>query len=498
MNKFKFLENLKMDKNIFFYFIFLLSLCLVIFLVSFSFKKNNLQTTDDLLLTFTEEDLDSNYIDREDDAFLFPPYYLNEGNLNAYADWENFDSNGIILPSYEKYNPVTISQYAHTLYRYYLNNPEISIKEEFLKQVDWLYVNTQIRGDDMAVWEYDFSVEDQGAEPPWISAMAQGMAISALIEAYSLTDDQKYLDLARKALKPFALDVEEGGVRSWWPDGFVFYEEYATERKYKVLNGFIFALAGIHDLYRFEENSEAKKIFDEGINSLKKHLNNYDALFTSYYSLSKKPTKCEGYHKIHIKQLAWLYYVTDDKFFWEYAKLFNAYCPFKNYSIYVLLPRDIDYREEISLKDGEFFYRGRTDYWSSSGQFPVSIKIIFEKKEELSGFNIISFSGESSPEEYDIIYKDVSGREFKIDKSRNAVETNDFLYLNSLKNYTTQIIFPESIYVKEVEMVVYSDKGNKNLAIKEITPLFLGDDYFIDYYNNLFAQFNFLDFKKED
>ncbi|MDD5552185.1 MAG: D-glucuronyl C5-epimerase family protein [Candidatus Pacebacteria bacterium] len=468
-------------KKMIFFFVFLISLIFFsIYLLFSSCRIDNFKNINDLAV-----------LDNKENFSLFPPYYLKDDNINSFSKL-SFDSEGIILPSYKKYNPVTVAQYAASLYRYYLKNPNFLIKREFLKQADWLYNNAVVKGNDLAIWEYDFPVKDQGAEPPWISAMAQGEIISVLIEAYTLTGNREYLELAHKALGPFKFDIEKGGVKSYWPDGSIFYEEYATEKKYKVLNGFIFALAGVYDLYRFEKNPIAKKIFDEGVESLKKKLENYDALFISYYSLSKKPTKCESYHKIHIKQLSWLYYITGDRFFLEYAKLFNAYCPQqKKYSIYTFLPKDVNYKKEFKLKNGDFF----KDYWSSDNQFPVKIKIFFDKKIKLSGLNMISLSEKDSPQDYDIFYKNFLGIKLKIDRSKSIIKKNDFEYLKSLKNYTTQIIFSKSVYIKEIEIVIYSSKSNENLVMKEIVPLFLEDDYFYSYYNNLFDQFSFLDYK---
>lgn len=422
-------------------------------------------------------------------SLLFPPYYLKDSDIDSFSRF-HFDSKGIILPVYDKYNPVTIAQYALSLYRYYLENPNFLAKKEFLKQADWLYNNATIKSNGSAVWEYDFPVKDQGAKPPWISAMAQGEIISVLVESHSLTGNKKYLDLAHKALKVFMLDIEEGGVRSYWPDGFLFYEEYAVSTKYKVLNGFIFSLAGVYDLYRLEKNPVAKKVFDEGIDSLKKHLENYDALFISYYSANKKPTECKIYNKVHVKQLSWLYYMTGDRFFLKYAKLFNAYCPSpKNYSIYTSSKKDIRYNEQFKLKDGDLF----KNPWSPANQFPVKVKIVFDKKTKLSGLSIISSSEENFPQNYEIISRNIFGIKQKIDKSGAIIKKNDFHFKN-LKNYTTQVIFPTSIPVREIEIVVYP-YNSKDLDIKEIVPLFLEDDSFIDYYNSLFYQFSFLDYQ---
>ena len=74
--------------------------------------------------------------------------------------------------------------------------------------------------------------------PPFGSAMVQGEAIALLVRGYLLTQDEKYLECAEKALQPYETQVEDGGVLRYFM-GMPFYEEYPTPTPSLVLNGFI-------------------------------------------------------------------------------------------------------------------------------------------------------------------------------------------------------------------------------------------------------------------
>jgi hypothetical protein len=99
---------------------------------------------------------------------------------------------------------------------------------------------------------YLFDVDGAGVPmvAPWISCIAQGQAISELMRAYQLTGSATYLHAARHALNPF-LHTVPGGLTSWW-DGVGgshrWYEEYPAAQPPHVLNGFMFAIVGLHDL----------------------------------------------------------------------------------------------------------------------------------------------------------------------------------------------------------------------------------------------------------
>ncbi|KAJ2952459.1 hypothetical protein O0L34_g6768 [Tuta absoluta] len=171
-------------------------------------------------------------------------------------------------------------------------------------------------------------------KPGWHSAMSQGHAISVLARAYHRSGDEQYLRAARRAL--YLLDVASpaGGVKATWMDKYVWYEEYPTKPPLFVLNGFIYTLLGLYDLHIIEgENSIslAKKMFDDGMTSLKTLLPLFDTGSGSFYdlrhfTLGVSPNIARwDYHATHINQLYLLAGLDDDPILLNTAKRWEGY-----------------------------------------------------------------------------------------------------------------------------------------------------------------------------
>ncbi|MDM1514774.1 D-glucuronyl C5-epimerase family protein, partial [Myroides odoratimimus] len=104
-----------------------------------------------------------------------------------------------------------------------------------------------------------------------------------------------------------------------------------------VLNGYMFSLAGLYYSYRVTGNNDAKRLFDQGINTLKAKIHVYDSFFTSNYNkLRVEEMKNETYasainedpdhyHELEIYQLLTLYYWTNESILREYAHKFIKY-----------------------------------------------------------------------------------------------------------------------------------------------------------------------------
>ena len=267
--------------------------------------------------------------------FLFEEIRLSKGKDQKLIS--KFDKNGIpINKTYidvkEKeyvYFPISIGQMGLAVFHTYLKTNSEKDKNRFLKFVDWFYQNAEI-SDDLGVrWITDVPLPQYKNSGPWQSAFSQSRGISILLRGYQLTDNKKYAEMAGKALIPFTKPVLEGGVTSftkWGP----FYEEYTAEVPTLVLNGMIFSLCGIYDFIRvFPENKLAKKIFDDGIATLKKILPEYNFGYWSRYNLCKSDWYPEidpatiGYQRLHITQLEMLYKLTGEVVFIEYAEKFK-------------------------------------------------------------------------------------------------------------------------------------------------------------------------------
>lgn len=255
------------------------------------------------------------------------------------------DDNGVPINDYQylgnvyvgkQRNAVTIAQRAlvcwdkdvpflFSFYPFEDRNKECD-EQGFLNCAQWI-VNNAVPSDTYVTWEYNFPYEHYNLTPPWRSAMAQGQCIQVLVRAYELTGESSYLELARKALGAFYVEVENRGVtlkgdEGWW------YEEYAGEggANPRVLNGHIYALVGIYEYYEETNDKDAKYLFDKGEAALKAHLCDYDTGAWTYYdTLGKMAT--QHYHELHIAQMLYLYNCTGDPVFKEYHDRWEHYRP---------------------------------------------------------------------------------------------------------------------------------------------------------------------------
>ncbi len=208
-----------------------------------------------------------------------------------------FDSHGIPLCQ-GRYNPVTISQYAH----------ERADSERLLLIANWLAQRIKKRGD-YGVLEYDYPFPLYGLEPPWVSALANAEAIKVFITAFFLTGDSSYLDDAQILLRAFLISVDSGGLTlkegpdMWW------YAEYARPDPPMVLNGMMIVLLRLNEFYSTTGDTLAISLFRKGLNSLCHHLDQFDFHGLSRYDLVGRVAGY-SYHSLHLKLLRELYGIT--------------------------------------------------------------------------------------------------------------------------------------------------------------------------------------------
>jgi hypothetical protein len=223
-------------------------------------------------------------------------------------------------------NPVTTSLKANKFYEMYKKDNTESSKIYFLNNANWL-VNNLVKKRNYALLQYDFPLATYSLNPPWYSAMANGLALQVLVKAHEITHDSKYLIAAKNLLNAFFIEVNDGGItykdssNEWW------YEEYATNDKNamvsRVLNGMMYAVLGIYDYYKYTNDADAKLLFDKGVNSIKKEISKYNDNGYSYYDLLGNPAG--KYHQIHADLTKQLYILTGEPIFNKYYELWKNY-----------------------------------------------------------------------------------------------------------------------------------------------------------------------------
>ncbi|MEZ9708140.1 D-glucuronyl C5-epimerase family protein [Vibrio breoganii] len=222
------------------------------------------------------------------------------------------------------YYPIAIGQLALAYLHDYWDNSENASLETFLSYASWFVDNQR----DDGTWLAETNVDKYGVKAPWVSAMAQGRAMSVLVRAFRITGEQRFFEAAKQAFE--ALVVDASFTRNY--DEGVFLLEYPSTTTPRILNGFIFALYGVVDYYSVASNDKrCEKLLEDSKISLLNHLPLYDNGFWSVYDLDyidfKKPVNISTvhYHFIHISQLRTLSDIFDDPAFSEVADKWEGY-----------------------------------------------------------------------------------------------------------------------------------------------------------------------------
>ncbi|APM38474.1 D-glucuronyl C5-epimerase family protein [Clostridium kluyveri] len=277
--------------------------------------------------------------------------YLSIENAVSYTDDTiiKFDVKGIPMVNYSGsyyYNPVTIDQYALSYYNIYLNSKKMNkenlyMKQEFLNAADWLIDNMDSTGAIRYDFNYKHYLDDNEFQPGWVSAMAQGQALSVFSRAYHLTGNKKYISAGNLALNFLTTKTSQGGpmdnlsfLGNQMAD-YIFFQLYVTDPPSYTLNGHMFTLIGLYDWSNIPNNKDysdkASAYFKKGLLTLKYILPYYDIGGFVCYDLGyltrpgTPPTVNFDYYGIHLTLLDALNIITGDNDFKYYRNLWTSY-----------------------------------------------------------------------------------------------------------------------------------------------------------------------------
>jgi heparosan-N-sulfate-glucuronate 5-epimerase len=271
--------------------------------------------------------------------------YLNYSIKNfKESERLQFDKNGIPKLKYGSefyYNPVTVSQYALSLYSKYQKGVEVEL-DNFIQAADTLMTLADEEGAYRYPFPFKYYINGEVFEPGWVSGMAQGQVLSVYARAYHLTQNEKYLEYGNKAFQFMIKSVEEGGTLSTLKDldpsldEFIFFEEYVAFPSTYTLNGYMFAILGIYDWSVVSGNKNAENYFVKSIETLKVILPYYDIGGFSAYDLghityeNKQPHIAARYHAVHLYLLNAIYSITDDVYFDYIKRVWASYVDLKD------------------------------------------------------------------------------------------------------------------------------------------------------------------------
>ncbi|TDS18645.1 D-glucuronyl C5-epimerase-like protein [Maribacter caenipelagi] len=349
-----------------------------------------------------------------------PIFPFTNSNIEKYDKFV-FDRNHVPLLLYKDsliYYPVQYTQVALHYYSNYSKTKSERIKNLFLQQASYIKESLVVK-DEFGVWECKTLISPYDLEAPWASSMAQSFGIGVMLQAYSLTKDKSYLFAAKQALNSYEVLIKDGGIKSIW-DGYVHYEEYADSTSH-VLNGYIFSLGGLYYYYQLTGSKQALSLFEQGIESLSVKLKDYDAGFTSFYSLithtgqypydSANGTRPDHYHELVVQQLATLYVWTGNRIFYEYAYKFyqqdlggfhDNETPNKFKSISASKSIIASTHGPDNLLNPNWTYG---NYWSTN-KFPTELVIdLGARKKNIKKLVLYGLSEETLPKEFKIYIK---------------------------------------------------------------------------------------------
>src|SRR3954454_924197 len=252
---------------------------------------------------FTPGDLDS-------------PYYndLAAGRLDASLADETARL-ALLVTSRQSLNPVTVAQ---------LGLAALDRRDE---DDGWRRLAADAQAALEAAMEDDGSIPYRFAmphtyalEPPWVSAMAQGQAVSLFLR---LGDRP---ELGYRALRPLL----EPPLLVETPEGPVL-QEYPTSPPAHVLNGWIFALFGLYDASVFESSGRAEQAgvaFERGAATVAARLRRYETLggWSRYDLYPHRLTHVASpfYHALHVELLVALARLAPDRRIEAAAERFGA------------------------------------------------------------------------------------------------------------------------------------------------------------------------------
>jgi D-glucuronyl C5-epimerase C-terminus len=201
------------------------------------------------------------------------------------------------------YHPTTIAQYALAHWNAYLASRDEKHRKAFMIQARWLVGHESRLADDAGGWPIPFAVHDYSAPKQWLSALTQGHGISVLVRAYRLTGEDVFLQVARRAVRTFELDIQVGGVSTSLDGEGVFFEEVAVYPAAHILNGYLLGLVGLYDYVALTGDIQINELILRSLATLHTLIDGFDTGYWSRYDLLFKHLSSRYYHTLHVMLL---------------------------------------------------------------------------------------------------------------------------------------------------------------------------------------------------
>lgn len=222
------------------------------------------------------------------------PYHIDmRPALLDYSEYRygDFAPNGLPLVGYGKkaqHFCINLAQFGFAIHdTWWFNREQIEYRNLLDTLLDWFESNKE-KTEQGTCWRVPFENIKYGIPAGYPSAMAQGEIISFYTRMYQLTGKADLLNTAMDAFEFLKTNIEQGGVRRKDENGHIWLEEYPLKTPSYVLNGFIYTIFGLIDLFRVTNNHQVKLEIDLCIGSLKAYLPKFSLWYWPIYDLHRK------------------------------------------------------------------------------------------------------------------------------------------------------------------------------------------------------------------
>jgi hypothetical protein len=162
-------------------------------------------------------------------------------------------------------------------------------------------------------------------QAPWYSGMAQGLGLALFCRLYSVTGNSSWLNAAHATFASHLNGPSSSAPWTSWvdPDGYLWLEEYPrlpSTTSDRTLNGYLFAVAGVHEYWTLTRSAAAARLFDGAATTIARYVPAYRSRgWISRYCLAHTDVRDPDYHAIHERLLLSLYTMTAHPVFARYA-----------------------------------------------------------------------------------------------------------------------------------------------------------------------------------
>jgi hypothetical protein len=168
-------------------------------------------------------------------------------------------------------------------------------------------------------------------EPPWCSAMAQGLALALFSKLAEATGDQAWRDAADHTLAsflrpgpcvgPYTVNVD--------PAGYYWLQEWPWAHMTidNTLNGHCFSAFGLYEYYHLTGDPNALALLRGALTTVEHYFPAFrNPGWISHYCLNHLANNSK-YHEIHVQLMLQLYTITQDAIFARFADLLEGDYP---------------------------------------------------------------------------------------------------------------------------------------------------------------------------